>query len=92
MSSKILLLLAATDDLEPTVGLDAVALSPPRLDHAKVIRVQAGGRRVMASFCGEQIVRAYSRRPDGTYRLEGAPTNSPSRLIIGASDSLRTRC
>jgi hypothetical protein len=77
--------LSESDDMEPTIGLDAVAISPPRLDGGKVVRIQAGGRRVMVRFADTHHVRAYSRRSDGTYRLEGAPKMSPSRLILGAT-------
>ena len=78
-------LLADGSDMEPKVGLDAVAVAPPLIEPAKVVKVQAGGRRVVASFGNSAKVRVYSKRADGTYRLEGAPTQTSSRLIVGAT-------
>ncbi|RPG42397.1 MAG: hypothetical protein CBC34_007935 [Hyphomicrobiaceae bacterium TMED74] len=71
--------------MEPKVGLDALAVAPPLIESAKVVKVQAGGRRVVASFGNSAKVRVYSKRADGTYRLEGAPAQSSSRLIVGAT-------
>lgn len=78
-------LLAQDDDVEPKVGLDAVAVAPPLVEAGKVVKVQAGGRRVVASVGDSAKMRVYSRRADGTYRLEGAPAQSASRLIVRAS-------
>ncbi|MEM7748644.1 MAG: hypothetical protein AAF346_10360 [Pseudomonadota bacterium] len=78
-------LLADGSDVEPKVGLDAVAVAPPLVEAATVVKVQAGGRRVVASFGNSAKVRVYSKRADGTYRLEGAPAQSASRLIVGAT-------
>ena len=78
-------LLAEGSDMEPKVGLDALAVAPPLIESAKVVKVQAGGRRVVASFGNSAKVRVYSKRADGTYRLEGAPAQSSSRLIVGAT-------
>ncbi|MEM6499190.1 MAG: hypothetical protein AAF709_21010, partial [Pseudomonadota bacterium] len=78
-------LLTDGSDVEPKVGLDAVAVAPPLVEAAKVVKVQAGGRRVVASFGNSAKVRVYSKRADGTYRLEGAPAQSASRLIVGAT-------
>ena len=78
-------LLDEGSDVEPIVGIDAVAVAPPVIEAATVVKVQAGGRRVVASFGNSTKVRVYSRRADGTYRLEGAPAQSASRLIVGAT-------
>ena len=78
-------LLAEGSDMEPKVGLDALAVAPPLIESAKVVKVQAGGRRVVASFGNSAKARVYSKRADGTYRLEGAPAQSSSRLIVGAT-------
>ena len=78
-------LLAEGSDMEPKVGLDALAVAPPLIESAKVVKVQAGGRRVVASFGNSAKVRVYSKRADGTYWLEGAPAQSSSRLIVGAT-------
>ena len=78
-------LLAEGSDMEPKVGLDALAVAPPLIESAKVVKVQAGGRRVVASFGNSAKVRVYSKRADGTYWLEGAPARSSSRLIVGAT-------
>ena len=82
---RSLSLLAEGSDMEPKVGLDALAVAPPLIESAKVVKVQAGGRRVVASFGNSAKVRVYSKRADGTYRLEGAPAQSSSRLIVGAT-------
>ena len=78
-------LLAQGTDIEPKVGLDALAVAPPLIESAKVVKVQAGGRRVVASFGNSAKIRVYSKRADGTYWLEGAPARSSSRLIVGAT-------
>ena len=83
--ARSLSILAAAEDQAPAVGVDAIVVAPPKFEKAKVVRVQAGGRRVTAVHDGATKVRAYSRRADGTYRLEGAPAQSATRLVIGAT-------
>ncbi len=87
LMAKTITRLAVGEDAEPKVGIDAVAVTPLRLDNAKVVRVQAGGRRVMVSLTAPDSdrVRIYSRRSDGVYRLEGTPERSPARLVLGAT-------
>lgn len=68
----------------PAIGMSAVALSGSRIVPAKIIKVQAGGRRVVARV-SKTAVQTYSRRLDGRYWLEGAPAKTSRRLVLGAS-------
>ena len=69
--------------LEPVAGSIAVVAAPPRYDEVKIVTVQAGGRRIIVGIGNS--TRVYSRRQDGSYRLEGAPDSSSARLIFGKS-------
>ena len=73
------------EDEPPRVGAAAIIVTPSKQQEAKVVRVQAGGRRVIASLANAQAARVYLRRADGTYRPEGAPSQIASRLVIGGT-------
>ena len=61
-------------------GDQSVAIAHPRCDKATIVRVQAGGRRIIVR--AGSMIRAYSCRRDGTYRLDGAPDKSPAQLLL----------
>jgi hypothetical protein len=61
----------------------AVEVAPARVREAVVTRVAADGRRVMARIGGTTRTIWYSRRKDGTYRLESTPNAKAPRLILG---------
>ncbi len=69
---------------QPEVGQYATVVAGVRIEDAKVVRVQAGGRRVLARVGGRRE-QAYSRRRDGSYWLEGGPAKASSRLLLGVS-------
>ncbi len=69
--------------LDPVPGATAIAVAPPRYDEVKIVEVQAGGRRVIVGVGNG--TRVYSRRQDGSYRLEGAPKSSAARLVLDKS-------
>ena len=73
------------EDQPPQVGADAIIVTPSKQQEAKVVRVQAGGRRVVAAIANARAARVYLRRSDGTYRPEGAPSRIASRLVIGGN-------
>ena len=77
--------LSDAEDEPPRVGAAAIIVTPSKQQEAKVVRVQAGGRRVIASLANAQAARVYLRRADGTYRPEGAPSQIASRLVIGGT-------
>jgi hypothetical protein len=68
---------------EPAAGMIAVEVAPARVREAVVTRVAADGRRVMARIGGTTRTIWYSRRKDGTYRLESTPSAKAPRLILG---------
>ena len=71
-------------DKRPEIGVPAIAVAPPLIEAARVVKVQAGGRRLTAVGERNEIARTYTKRADGTYWLEGTGPHASSRLIIGA--------
>ena len=67
----------------PEVGALAIVANPPRYDVVKIVNIQAGGRRVIVDLGNG--MRAYSRRKDGSYRLEDASDLSSAQLILDKS-------
>jgi hypothetical protein len=67
----------------PAAGMVAIEIAPPRVRQAVVTRVLADGRRVMARIGGSARSCWYTRREDGTYRLESAPKAKAPRLVLG---------
>jgi hypothetical protein len=68
----------------PARGMIAVEIAPPRrVSTAVVVRMLADGRRVMARINGSARSCWYTRREDGTYRLESAPRTRAPRLVLG---------
>jgi hypothetical protein len=61
----------------------AIEIAHPRVSQAVVTRVLADGRRVMARIGGTARTCWYTRREDGTYRLENAPKAKAPRLVLG---------
>jgi hypothetical protein len=61
----------------------AIEIAPPRVRQAVVTRVSADGRRVMARIGGSTRTCWYTRREDGTYRLESSPKAKTPRLVLG---------
>ena len=76
-------ILASKLSAAPKIGASAVVAHHPRYDEVKIVDIQAGGRRLIVKIGNG--MRAYSRRKDNSYRLEGAPDISPARLIIDKS-------
>lgn len=83
--AKISAFMTKAEDEVPRVGADAIIVTPTNLRKAKVVRVQAGGRRIVAKLGDAQSARAYLLRADGTYRPEGAPSQIASRLVISST-------
>ena len=65
----------------PPPGTAMVEVCQNRQRPAEVIRTQGGGRRVLARVQESGRVYAYTRRDDGTFRLEQAPTTNAAKLI-----------
>lgn len=65
----------------PEVGMLAAVLSRTTAIEAEIVRIQAGGRRVIARPKNKGA-QAYTRRSDGSYWLEGAPAYVSRRLVI----------
>jgi uncharacterized ParB-like nuclease family protein len=55
-----------------TAGMPIVEQSGMAEREGIVVGVKADGRRVLAAFEGSGRTRAYTRRADGIYRLDGA--------------------
>lgn len=83
--AKISAFMTKAEDEVPRVGADAIIVTPTNLRKATVVRVQAGGRRIVAKLGDAQSARAYLLRADGTYRPEGAPSQIASRLVISST-------
>lgn len=67
---------------KPILASKAVEiLQNKRKRPAEIVRIQAGGRRVVARLGESGRTYAYTRRPDGTFRLECAPTATATRLV-----------
>lgn len=67
---------------KPILASKAVEiLQNKRKRSAEIVRIQAGGRRVVARLGESGRTYAYTRRPDGTFRLECAPTATATRLV-----------
>ena len=68
----------------PDIGAAVIEVNRKRKRPAKVVRVQAGGRRILARLQETGRTYAYTRRPDGTFHLEQAPMGSAARLVSPA--------
>jgi hypothetical protein len=79
------------EEPEPAAGMVAVEIAPARVREAVVMRVAADGRRVMARIDGTTRTIWYTRRKDGTYRLESAPKANGPRLVLGLNLAAQTR-
>ncbi len=67
--------------MPPAVGMTAKEIRPRRQRKATIVKVQADGRRIVAKIAGRPY--PFTRREDGTYRLDGAPSGAVPRLVIG---------
>lgn len=66
--------------MAPAVGTPVVVASGHHSTPAVVSAVSANGRRVCVKPDGAPVARVYTRRLDGTYRLDGLPDNAPTIL------------
>ncbi|MFM1813826.1 MAG: hypothetical protein RLZ98_521 [Pseudomonadota bacterium] len=62
-------------------GAPAFELQRGRKREAEILRTQANGRRVIARLTETGRIYAYTLRPDGTFRLEQAPTPVAAQLV-----------
>lgn len=74
--------LGANGDLQPTVGMPAVIKFGRDTRPALVCAVKANGRRVFAKADGTSVARPFTRRQDGSYRLDGQPDGAPTALEL----------
>ena len=79
------------EEPEPAAGMVAVEIAPARVREAVVTRVAADGRRVMARIGGTTRTTWYTRRKDGTYRLESTPNAKAPRLVLGLNLTAQKR-
>ena len=74
-----------------TAGMSVVLWSGKRRRPGEIIRVGTAGRRVVVAIEGARQTIACSRRPDGQYLLEGAPSARVSHLeILADGPRIRT--
>lgn len=69
----------------PRPGEQAVQVVQKRHRPAEIVKTQASGRRVLARLADCGRIYAYTRRADGTFRLEQAPTSSSVAMLITES-------
>ncbi len=69
----------------PAPGEPMIEILQKRQRAAVVVRVQAGGRRVLARHQGNGRTYAYTKRADGTFRREHAPTLIAPVLVSPAN-------
>jgi hypothetical protein len=74
---------AVTQPCAPKVGMELTELRDRRRSPCVVARVQANGRRIVVRCLSSGLVRCFTLRPDGIYRLESAPVaDGVSRLVF----------
>lgn len=67
---------------QPAAGMFVALRSGRSRMQATVDEVSANGRRIFVALPGSSLRRPYTRRQDGSYRLEGAPDNSQPVIEI----------
>ena len=73
--------LAAVQAKPPIKGMSAIEIRARKRRPAEITRVQAHGRRVVATISGRPY--PFTLRRDGSYRLDGAPEGAGPRLLLG---------